>query len=438
MRTDPPLTPGSDLLRVWNSPRAVRCAALLGRLGRLDARRPYLVDALVALSVLGVGLAALANQDRLDHAQALAQVPLAVVVLVLAGQALPLALRRVAPFPVACVVLVASIAQWSMGYSLPSTIGLLLALYAVARYARPDRLLWIAAATAAGLTVPAFTVEPFVEQAWTSMFLLCCTATAACALGLVRRVRQDRVNALAERAARLESERESRGQLATLAERARVSREMHDIVGHNLAVMIGLADSAAYAADPTRETEMLRLIADTGRQALVELRRTLGAMRAHPVGPQPADAETAELSPQPGLADLPGLLERLRAAGPSVAYRRTGRVEAVSAGLQLAAYRIVQEALTNALKHAGPETAVSVSLAATADALVLEVCDTGPDGPAAAAPPSPDQGLGLGLGGILERAQLTGGHAEAGPAPSGRGWRVHARLPLGGGPDRRD
>ncbi|MBR7834699.1 hypothetical protein KDL01_15600 [Actinospica durhamensis] len=443
MTTDPPPPLGGDPLeRAWNSPPAVRLAAFLGRVGRLDRRRPYVADALVALLVLSLGVAALAGLGDAEHPHMIGHVPTAVALIPLAGQALPLTLRRMAPFPVACAVLAACTAQWAMGYSMPSTIGLLLALYAVARYARLERLLWIAPATSAGMIVPAFTLEPFLEQAWTSLFLLWCTATAACALGLVARVRQDRLTALAERAARLELERETRAQLATLTERARVSREMHDIVGHNLAVMIGLADSAAYAGDPVRNTEMLGLIADTGRQALVELRRTLGAMRAHPVGPRSAEPEPADLSPQPGIADLPALLERVRAAGPTVTYRSTGEVESVSAGIQLAAYRIVQEALTNAFKHAGAQTAVLVALSVTEDELVLEVCDEGRReqvGVAArvgggAAEPAP----GLGLAGIRERAQLTGGHAEAGPAPSGRGWLVHAYLPLGARPDRRD
>jgi signal transduction histidine kinase len=368
----------------------------------------------------------------------IAHIPVAWAVVIVVGQAVPLVWARSAPTLVATVVLAGNLVQWSQHWSGPGTFGLLLALYSVARHERFRRLNWVATAYSAAVAVPAFTIAPFDEQSWTSLFLLWCAVTAAAALGVVARVRGDRFAALEERAARLEVEREQRAQLATLAERSRVSREMHDIVGHHLAVIIGLADSARFAGDQT--PEILRLIGDTGREALVELRRTLGTMRAHPVGREALDAGTPELSPQPGLPDILGLCERLRAAGPAVDYRLTGEIGPVPAGIQLAAYRIVQEALTNALKHAGPATSVSVAVRLVEHELHVEVRDTGPraSGPRSKAhasphaspssPPGHDEGLGL--GGITERATLTGGTASAGPVPDGEGWLVTAVLPL--------
>jgi signal transduction histidine kinase len=414
---------------------AGRLAALLIRAGEVGRRVPLLADSLVAALVAASATAAMFMPSHGPAERAYVHIPLVWAIVMVAGQAAPLIWLRSAPTVVAAVVLAANLGQWAVGWTGPGTFGLLIALYSVARHERLRRLHWVATACAAALLVPAFTIAPFDQQAWTSLFLLWCGITAASALGVVARVRADRFEALRERAARLEVEREQRAQLATLAERARVSREMHDIVGHHLAVMIGLADSAGFAGEQT--PEMLRLIGDTGREALVELRRTLGRMRAHPVGRDALDARSLELSPQPGLSDIAGLCERLRSAGPAVDYRLTGEIGPVPAGVQLAAYRIVQEALTNTLKHAGSATTVSVAVHVIEHELSVEVRDTGQGmlGPrlkAQGSPgtPAPASYEGLGLGGITERATLTGGSASAGPIPGGEGWLVSAVLPL--------
>jgi signal transduction histidine kinase len=286
------------------------------------------------------------------------------------------------------------------------------------------------------------------------LFFVACAATAAAALGLAGRVRQAQLAALADRAATLEVEREQREQLAAATERARVSRELHDIVGHSLAVIIGLADGGAAQAAlrPERGPEVLRIIADAGRESLGELRRTLGALRAElpdADGADPAAEATApggaELHPQPGTADVAALCERIRAAGPTVSYTSSGDPSVLSASLRLAVYRIVQEALTNSLKHAGPHTDVHVSVAVDARAgeVRVGVDDNGAD----EGRPSGREYLGLaephraeranradrlsaghGLIGLRERAALAGGSATAGPRPGG-GWSVRAVLP---------
>jgi signal transduction histidine kinase len=170
--------------------------------------------------------------------------------------------------------------------------------------------------------------------------------------GFVIRIRRDYVEALIDRAARLEIERDQREQLAAAAERARIAREMHDIIGHNLAVITGLADGGSYAAHkaPERAAQALDAIGATSRQALSELRRLLDVLRHE-------RAVSAELAPQPGLADLDGLLTRVREAGLPV--RRT---VAGPPGAQLTVFRVVQEALTNTLKYGGPGTRARLAI----------------------------------------------------------------------------
>ena len=414
MRTGSP--PSSDvppeLAALWHSPLARRAVRLGRRLRRLAGAHPAVLDRLLVVVVLAIGLSELFVIGV--HGRWLppgTHVDVALVAVSVAGQALPLALRRRAPWIVLAVVLAACVLQWAQGLSLHSGCGLLVALYAVARYDRLTVLPWAGLCCVGGVGVAAFHAAPYDQQALDSMFFLCATATAAVALGLVVRVRRAQLDALTDRA-------EQRVQLATLAERTRVSREMHDIVGHNLAVIIGLADGAA-AGESDARAEVLRVIAGTGRQALTELRRTLGALRERPDGP----AEDAELSPQPGLADLPALLDRIRAAGPRISCDIAGDLDAVPPSVQLAVHRIIQEALTNSLKHAGPDTGLRVTLTVVGREFGVTVQDTG-------GPPGPSSsGTGQGLIGIRERAALSGGTATAGPGADG-GWIVRATLPL--------
>ncbi|ABW16029.1 two component transcriptional regulator, LuxR family [Parafrankia sp. EAN1pec] len=188
------------------------------------------------------------------------------------------------------------------------------------------------------------------------IFLLLSVGVAAAALGFAVRIRRAQLAALRDRARQLEIERDQRSRLVAASERARMAREMHDIVGHSLAVIIALADGGAYAVDvaPERGKEALNLIGDTSRRSLGELRRILGVLRER--------AEAPDLSPQPRIADLDSLCRRVRAAGPQVEYQSAGELDALDLGVQLAAYRIVQEALTNILKHAGPRTRVRMAL----------------------------------------------------------------------------
>jgi signal transduction histidine kinase len=253
------------------------------------------------------------------------------------------------------------------------------------------------------------------------MFFLLSVGTAAAALGFAVRIRRAQLAALRDRAARLEIERDQRSKLATATERTRVAREMHDVVGHSLSVIITLADGGVYAADtaPERSKEALKLIGDTGRRSLAELRRMLGVLREQ--------TDEPNLSPQPVIADLERLCRSIRAAGPQVEYHTAGDLDALDLGVQLAAYRIVQEALTNTLKHAGPHTRVHLALRIDGTRLRILVRDTGPPGDASR--PARRGEEGHGLIGMRERAALYGGTVAVGPTPDG-GWNVEAELDL--------
>jgi len=217
-----------------------------------------------------------------------------------------------------------------------------------------------------------------------------------------------------ERAARLEHDQEERARAAAADERARIARELHDVIAHSVSVMTVQAGAARLLldGDPHRAAEPLRAVEETGRQALAEMRRLLGVLRD--------DAGEPELVPQPGLKDLPTLATTIREAGLEVTMTVEGQQRPLPAGVELAAYRILQEALTNTLKHAGAARA-QVTVRYAPDSVTLEVRDDGHTPPA--------DGRGHGLLGMRERAVLYGGELEAGPLPGG-GFSVRARLPV--------
>ena len=231
------------------------------------------------------------------------------------------------------------------------------------------------------------------------------------------RYRRGYYAALEDRAARLERERDAQAQIAAAAERARIARELHDVVAHNVSVMVVQADGASYAldSDPEKARQALAAIAGTGRQALAEMRRLLGVLRSD-------DGETG-LAPQPGIGQLAELLQQTRAAGLAVAFTVEGVPGPLPGGVALAAYRIVQESLTNTRKHGGPSASARVTLRYCEDVLVLSIADDG-RGAAAAA-----DGAGHGMTGMRERVALYGGTLRAGPRPGG-GYQVTARLPM--------
>ncbi|MCT9091329.1 sensor histidine kinase [Streptomyces sp. ASQP_92] len=244
-------------------------------------------------------------------------------------------------------------------------------------------------------------------------------------LGDSMRTRKAYFAQLEERASRLEREREAQAKVAVAAERARIARELHDVVAHNVSVMVVQADGAAYVMDtsPEQARTALETISTTGRQALAEMRRLLGVLRTG------EHQEAGEYVPQPDVQQIEDLVETVRGAGLTVDFKIEGTPRPLPSGVELTAYRIVQEALTNTRKHGGPDAGASVRLVYFDDGLGLLVED---DGRGAAHEVYEDggaDGQGHGLIGMRERIGMVGGTLDAGPRPGG-GFRISALLPL--------
>ncbi len=230
---------------------------------------------------------------------------------------------------------------------------------------------------------------------------------------------------LEERAARLEREREAQAKVAVAAERARIARELHDVVAHNVSVMVVQADGAAYVMDaaPDQARKALETISSTGRQALAEMRRLLGVLRTG------EHQESGEYVPQPDVDQIDDLVEQCRSSGLPVDFKVEGTPRPLPSGVELTAYRIVQEALTNTRKHGGPNTGASVRLVYFDDGLGLLVEDDGKGAPHELYEEGGADGRGHGLIGMRERVGMVGGTLDAGPRPGG-GFRISALLPL--------
>jgi signal transduction histidine kinase len=294
-------------------------------------------------------------------------------------------------------------------------IGSILIFYGAGAFL-PRRRSWIGLAL--GLAVATINSVASGSQVLSSLlFADGVVVTVPWLLGRTSRERARRARAARELAERLDSEREFHVRAAALAERTRLAREIHDVIAHSVSVMVIQAGGAraVMATEPGRAERSVLAVEQAGREALAEMRRLLGVLGG------PADLRM--LSPQPGLGDLEDLVARTSAAGLRARLRVEGDPVSVSQGLSLCAYRVVQEALTNALKHAGPATA-EVSVRWRPDALELEVSD---DGHGAMARSSATSGHGI--AGMRERAALHGGSVEAGPADDG-GFAVRARIPI--------
>jgi signal transduction histidine kinase len=254
------------------------------------------------------------------------------------------------------------------------------------------------------------------------------------AAGLLARVRQEQLSALETRTAAIERDNEAATRAVVATERARISRELHDVVAHAISVIVVQSRGARHAldTDPAAVADSLGAIESTAVEALAEMRRLLDVLD------DPTRSDGLALAPQPGLRDLDRLIATVREAGLPVELVIEGRPRRLPAGVDLSAYRIVQEALTNALRHAGPaEARVVVRYGVPGDAAIeIEVADTGL-GDRRAGNPSADGGTldgatGRGLIGMQERAALVGGVVDAGPAgTSTPGFVVRARLPVG-------
>ncbi|NIZ90365.1 sensor histidine kinase [Kineococcus rubinsiae] len=337
----------------------------------------------------------------------------ALAVLLVLGQGLPLALRRRAPMMCLTLLSVAFAVYQARGYtSLFTGLGLFVALYsASAHQARHRRLLIVAAVAAyVALAATLHALGSLAPPADYAAFFL--ALGGSWALGAWVRARAQ------EETGRRERER----QATVLAERARIARELHDVVTHHVTAMVVQADAATYlTASPERVTAALDDIAATGRRALVELRHQLGVLDAAAGQPEPVSSRV------PAVGGVHDLVEHAAASGQSVRLIEHGRAGSLSDGVALAVYRVVQESLTNALKHA-PSQPVTIALRYEDATVGVEVTSAAP---ATGALPGPDRlptGPGRGLTGLRERVLALDGHLQTGPGPDGS-FRVCASIP---------
>jgi signal transduction histidine kinase len=335
--------------------------------------------------------------------------------LVIPAMTAPLALRR--RLPLVCFAAVMATVAWSslaLGGAEATSFFLvaLVAVYsAAANGVRPAAVLALAAAAVTVHELRDPHVRGVGDVVWAAGFV-----GLGWLFGLAVRGRHRRIHSLERETVRLEADREERARAAVAAERARVARELHDIVAHAVSVVVVQAQAGQRLAgvDDARTRQSLESIEETARTALDEMRRLLGMLR---------EVEAASLAPQPGLDTLDALVAQVREVGLPVTVEVEGEPVRLAPGVDLSAYRVVQEGLTNALKHAA-ESDVRVRVRYAADRVELEVADDG----GGAAHDGDGRG-GHGLVGIRERIELYGGTMESGRRPEG-GWLLRARLPL--------
>lgn len=329
----------------------------------------------------------------------------------------PLVARRQRPVAVFVVLSAVASVQWLTGVRLVADLALLVVLYTLAAH-RPRRVAMAAAGVVEVGVIMASLRWRFTGSWMQSLTFLTATAAGAVLLGTNLQARRANLALLTERAERSERERDQHARMAAASERSRIAREMHDTIAHSLAVMVALAEGALakLVIDPHAAAAAIEDMSDLGRQALRETRQLLGVLRT--------EGTPGPTAPQPGLDQLNDLVAQVRATGLQATMAVSGNRFGVSPGAGLTVYRIVQEALTNSLKHATGAHSAHVRLYYREPALDVEVSDDG----RASAP----AGTGQGLSGMRERVSLYQGTVTAGPGPAG-GWIVRASLDLGPG-----
>jgi signal transduction histidine kinase len=385
-------------------------------LQRLE-RRHLLFDVVLAAIILSLGLVGRVDIEGLNDIFLRESNWLHVVLIVLMSA--PLALRRVFPASVFGVVLGAWVVDRAFDYpeSL-ATVGVLVAFYTIGTELPRRRSFYIGGLSA--LFVLFWTIlGTLVLESVTAVSIATTTIATVTPflIGREMRTRRERAEELRQKVADAEREREESARRAVEAERARIARELHDVVAHQMTVMTIQAEGArriADGADP-RVLEALDTIKATGHSALAEMRRVVGLLRE--------TEGAAELAPLPRLEDLTSLVEQVRSAGVAVDLTIGGDARPLADGVELSAFRIIQESLTNAVQHGGPGVSAEVTVNYGDDSLDVRVDD---DGRGAAAAPS--NGGGNGLVGMRERVAVLGGSLEAGAKPGG-GYRVHASIP---------
>ncbi|MEW2285316.1 sensor histidine kinase [Streptomyces sp. NPDC047841] len=388
-------------------------------------RHPVWVDSFWAVVLFGLSALSVVNLDgvRGHHGTIPGGMAVSTVLCVV------VALRRRLPEPMLLLALVTGLVQLVLDIETTvADFAMLVITYTVAtvgaRWAsRLALAVSLCAAAVAQIRWPAAD-SSLLGQAAIAVFQTVPFALAW-VLGDSMRTRRAYFAQLEERAARLEKEREAQAKVAVAAERARIARELHDVVAHNVSVMVVQADGAAYVMDtaPDQARKALETISSTGRQALAEMRRLLGVLRTG------EHQESGEYVPQPDVEQIDDLIEQCRSSGLPVDFKVEGTPRPLPSGVELTAYRIVQEALTNTRKHGGPHAGASVRLVYFDDGLGLLVEDDGKGAPHELYEEGGADGQGHGLIGMRERVGMVGGTLDAGPRPGG-GFRISALLPL--------
>lgn len=378
-----------------------------------------LFDVLLAAVVLVLGLTGIYELDS-DIAPSFTREPDTLHTVLIVLTAAPVALRRVYPAAVFFATLVPWMVERSLDYP-ESLVGIAVAImfYTVGAELPRRTAFWIGGTTTAVLavwtTIGALVLESVTAASLASTLISTLTPLL---LGREMRARRRRVEELRERAVRAEQEREEKARRAVADERTRIARDLHDVVAHQMTVMTLQAEGAkriAEGSDP-RVIEALETISQAGHGALAEMRRMVGLLRS------PEDE--SETEPLPTLAKLDHLVETVRATGMPVDLEVNGKVRTLSEAKELSAYRIVQESLTNAVRHGGPKVRATVTLDYGNDQLDVQVVD---DGRGASA--RSDGEGGHGIVGMRERIAVLGGEFAAGPNTGG-GFRVHATIPV--------
>jgi signal transduction histidine kinase len=380
---------------------------------------PSLVDSLLALGLFILGLEGRSDVDLLVEGFYTRQSDIWNILLI-ALQSLPIAWRRRFPRVVLALVLGSFTIDRMADY--PNTVaaigGLVLAFHAIGSELKPKQSMRIGYGLAAFVTV--FTVLGATQLESVDMAAVITTGLLVSVpvfLGREVYQRRAKVRELEDRATAAEADREQRAAEAIAEERSRIARELHDVVAHQMVVITLQAEGARRLAGDSspQVAEALDTIRRTGRDALEEMRSMVGLLRTA------SEESQVELTPQPGLGAIDRLVAQMNESGLNVDLVRSGTSRDLPGGLDLHAYRIIQESLTNTLKHAGPGTAASVVITYSDETLDLEITDNGETARS-------DNGAGHGLVGMRERVALLNGELTA--APTGRGFRVHATIPV--------
>lgn len=403
---------------------------------RYFARHPWVTDSLVAAIYLLcelAGIAAIVAAALSLTPASLTPGPIISSVAISLLLAVAMLFRRHFPLRIFAVMIVGAIVVARITGE-PDLLGVMFALYAIAVY-RSSKTAWLALTVALGvnfidawlrhglswsswLNLSDISSEPELE--WWQNFLLGAVVPLLIAtlIGTSAGNRKRYLAALVGRAEQLERDLEQQTQIAAAEERARIAREMHDVIAHSVTVMVTLAEGAAATKNPEQARSAMLSTADAGRTALTEMRQLLGVLHDD-------DADAAALAPQPTISELPALVATYRAAGLPVSLSIEG--EPVPGEIvQLAVYRVAQEALTNALRYASGASAVSVRVQREQSNVRVRVLDDG-----ATAPVRPSRGARRGIPGLKKRVEVLGGTVTAGPGAAG-GWMLEAVIPIEG------